>query len=194
MVIATGNAGKYREIADLLEGTAHRIFSLKDFPSLEAPEETGTTFEENAVLKAEYYAKCLGVPCVADDSGLVVDALGGTPGVYSARYAGENATDAENNAKLLYSLRDVSDAGRTARFVCCAAWVGHSGALITEIGLVEGHIAHVESGPNGFGYDPLFIPLGYRETFGVLDSSVKQTISHRASAFRALRVRLLSPT
>ncbi|MDZ4857730.1 MAG: RdgB/HAM1 family non-canonical purine NTP pyrophosphatase [Candidatus Hydrogenedentes bacterium] len=190
LLIATGNAHKLDEIRSFLKGVAWRIAGLDEFPPCNAPAETGTTFKENATIKALAYAAQFKVACVADDSGLEVDALGGEPGVRSARYAGENATASDNNAKLLLALKATPDVQRTARFVCYCALALPGKDIHIETGAVEGHIAHQERGANGFGYDPLFIPNGYNETFGVLGPDVKAAISHRAKAFRKLRAHL----
>ncbi|HRK36513.1 MAG TPA: non-canonical purine NTP pyrophosphatase, partial [Candidatus Hydrogenedentes bacterium] len=141
-------------------------------------------------IKASAYCERFGVACVADDSGIVIDALHGEPGVLSARYAAPNATDEDNNKKVLRALEGVPDALRSARFICCCALVVPGNAPHIETGTVEGHIAHAITGANGFGYDPLFIPDGYKETFGVLSPAIKAAISHRAKAFRKLRVHL----
>ena len=187
LLIATGNTHKVREIAELLNGVPWRIVDLSAYPPAPAPVEDGLTFEANARIKAEHYAQRLGVPCVADDSGLVVDALEGAPGVISARFAGDGCTDADNNAKLLALLKDVPDKARTARFVCCSVFATIDGATHVAHGSVEGVIDHVPRGLNGFGYDPLFIPLGYDQSFGELDGSVKARISHRSRAFTKMR-------
>ncbi len=194
LLIATGNRHKLGEIRDFLKGVPWNVVGLDAFPACEAPKETGATFEANAIIKALAYGERFGVPCIADDSGLVVDALGGEPGVYSARYAGEGATDPDNNLKVLRALEGIPDAQRTARFVCCCALIIPGNDTHIETGAVEGHIAHGESGANGFGYDPLFIPEGYQDSFGVLIPTIKAAISHRAKAFRKLRTHLELPT
>ncbi len=192
LVIATANRRKFHEIEAFLVGLPWDLSSLADHPPLHPPQENGSTFEENAVLKARYYCNELGIPCVADDSGLVVDALGGEPGVYSARYAGEGCADADNNAKLLAALRDVAEDRRGARFVCCAALTMPDGRVHVESGTVEGHIARDLRGENGFGYDPMFIPEGHELTFGELEPSIKAAMSHRSRAFRKMRTYLES--
>ncbi|HPU98167.1 MAG TPA: non-canonical purine NTP pyrophosphatase, partial [Candidatus Hydrogenedentes bacterium] len=171
IVAPPGNPKKARELEELLQGTRWQVRSLAEFPGITAPEETGTTFQENATLKALYYAERTGHACLADDSGLVVDALNGEPGVNSAYYAGPEGDDSANNAKLLAALEDVPWHLRTARFVCCAA-VAFPGSpdVHIEWGEVEGHIAAAPYGSNGFGYDPLFVPVGYEETFGEMDT------------------------
>ena len=187
LLVGSGNKKKAEELSALLQGLPWEVRGLKDYPSIAEPEETGTTFEENAVLKARYYSEAFGVACLADDSGLVVDALNGAPGVYSARYAGPNATDADNNAKLLAALEEYLWHERTARFVCHAAlWrPGHPAHL--ECGTVEGHISMEAFGEGGFGYDPLFVPLGYDCTFGEMTSQEKHGLSHRGQALAKIR-------
>ncbi|MFA6242694.1 MAG: RdgB/HAM1 family non-canonical purine NTP pyrophosphatase [Candidatus Hydrogenedentales bacterium] len=192
LLIASGNKHKVREIIALLDGVPWRVLDLSAFDSIPAPVEDAQTFEGNATLKAEYYAQRLQTPCVADDSGLVVDALDGAPGVISARFAGEGCTDEDNNVKLLSLLKDVPDEKRTARFVCCSVFVGLDGKTHTAQGSVEGRIDHAPHGSNGFGYDPLFIPTGYSQSFGELDASIKASISHRARAFTQMREFLAS--
>ncbi len=183
LLIGSGNRDKAAELEGLLQGTAWEVKTLRDFPSVPEPDETETTFEGNALLKARYYGKAFGVACVADDSGIEVDALGGAPGVYSARYAGENCTYDDNNRKLLDALKDVPAAKRRARFVCCAAFVDPDGTEHIEIGTVEGIVAPSPRGSNGFGYDPVFIPSGFEQTFGELNPLVKSSVSHRGEAF-----------
>lgn len=187
LLIGSGNLKKARELQDLLEGTRWEVKSLADFPAVPEPVEDGDTFEANAVKKAQYYAGAFAVSCVADDSGLVVDALDGAPGVHSARYAGPDHLDAANVAKLLDELADVPEARRTARFVCCAAFVSTDGLLHTETGVIEGRIALAPRGSSGFGYDPVFIPEDHDRTFAEMPLADKQAISHRGRAFRKLR-------
>ena len=190
LLIGSANRGKARELAQILEGLPWQVKSLVDFPAVSAPEETGTSFEENAILKARYYSTQLQLPCVADDSGLVVDALDGAPGVFSARYAGPNANDDANNAKLLQNLEDLVWHERSARFVCCAVFMAPGGEPHAETGTVEGHIAQACFGDGGFGYDPLFVPEGHDQTFGEMDQERKHKISHRGRALRKLRTYL----
>jgi len=188
LVVASGNRDKAAEVAKLLADTSWRIRTLADYPPIEAPVEDGETFEENALLKARYYAAAVGAPCVADDSGLEVDALNGAPGVFSARYAGEGCSYADNNAKLLRELAAHSGkASRQARFRCCAAYVDPDGTELVAEGAVEGHIAAEPRGANGFGYDPVFIPEGFDATFGELPPETKHAISHRGRALQQLR-------
>ena len=186
LLIGSGNRDKAAELASLLDGTAWTVRTLADVPPVEEPEETEDTFEGNALLKARYYGHRCSLACVADDSGLEVDALGGAPGVFSARYAGENCTYADNNAKLLSALAGKSLAERRARFVCCAAFVDVDGTEHIELGTSEGIIASEARGSNGFGYDPVFIPSGFDQTFGELHPLVKAGVSHRGEAFRKM--------
>ncbi len=187
LLIATSNQGKFREFASLLVGQVDQIFSLADFPDMLLPPEDGTTFIENAILKARHAACVTGIPSLADDSGLEVAYLDGRPGVLSARYAGESATDLDNNDKLLRVLADLPPENRKARFVCCIAFCQPNGTCITFDGELRGTILHEQRGRNGFGYDPLFLVDGHTETLAELDVAVKNTISHRARAFAQFR-------
>jgi len=192
LLIGSANLKKAHELAVLLEGLPWKVLSLRDFPDIPAPEETGATFAENAALKARYYADAFHVACVADDSGLIVDALNGAPGVYSARYAGEQGNDAANIAKLLEALEETLWHERTARFVCCAAYVAPNEEVHLEEGEVRGHISVAPFGNNGFGYDPLFVPEGFEMTFAEMDPAEKHAISHRGRAFAKMRAWLES--
>jgi len=185
LIIATGNAGKLREIRAILP--EYKVLSQKEAGVNIEVEETGTTFAENALLKARAIFEATGKPTVADDSGLVVDALDGAPGIYSARYAGEDATDEERNQKLLEELSDVPDEQRTARFVCVIAYVDEQGREYTFEGKCEGIIAHAPEGPNGFGYDPLFFSPDHGVTFGVFAPEIKNQVSHRSAALKLFR-------
>lgn len=187
IVLASRNAKKAIEIARLLAPVGVEVLSLDQFPDAPAVEETGTTFADNAALKAGLTALATGEWALADDSGLMVDALNGEPGVYSARYAGEDATDADNNAKLLKSLTGVPGEKRTARFVCHLAIADPSGAIRASVeGDCRGQILTDDRGSQGFGYDPLFLIREYNKTFGQLSLLVKSQISHRARAFHQL--------
>jgi XTP/dITP diphosphohydrolase len=177
---ATSNPGKLREFQLAAPDFDVRRLAV----SVDPPEETGATFEENAVLKAEYYGKHAAGYLFADDSGLEVDALGGAPGVYSARYAGEHATDEENNALLLRDLTGV--ANRTARFVCVIALVNNGALIRTFRGSVEGIILDGARGAGGFGYDPLFYHAPFGCTFGEAPIEDKMKVSHRAQALEAM--------
>lgn len=192
LVLGTRNPGKVRELALLLDGLPWTVKGLCDLPPVDDPIEDGETFEANAIKKALYFSGCFGLPSVADDSGIVVDALGGEPGVHSARYAGDNATDADRNAKLLAALINVPEGERTARFVCCAAFARPGETPHIEMGVAEGHILFAPRGQDGFGYDPLFVPCGHTLTFGELSPREKMAVSHRGQAFRKLRAYLES--
>ena len=166
----------------LLEGAVKQFQTLRDHPEVALPPETGSTYRENALAKALAVNEALGLPALGDDSGLEVDALHRAPGLYSARFAGEGATDAANNALLLTSLADVPSDRRTARYHCALVLVrGHDDALEVE-GVCEGRILEAPRGSQGFGYDPLFLPEGEALTFGELPSPRKDSISHRGRA------------
>jgi XTP/dITP diphosphohydrolase len=210
LLIATTNKGKVAEIASLLEGSGRRVIGLEDLPQVPPPvEETGTTFVENALIKADYYHAATGLLTLADDSGLEVDALDGRPGVYSARYGGEELSGAQQIALLLDEMKDAPEEKRTARFVCVAALVGAAGessdkresvrhldgALVdspvrpqirrTFEGRCEGRIAFAPRGAGGFGYDPIFIDDELGRTFAELSPEEKSSRSHRGKALRA---------
>ena len=186
LVLASGNAHKRAEIAAILAGLDVDLVPMTDL-GLEGPEETGATFRDNALLKARAVVVATGEPAIADDSGLEVDALGGAPGVRSARYAGEGATDADNNARLVAALRDVPEEHRTARFVCAAALVARDGREWVVRGTMEGRIVGAPRGEHGFGYDPYFVSVGEQRTNAELSPEEKDARSHRGAAFRALR-------
>jgi XTP/dITP diphosphohydrolase len=184
---ATKNEGKLREFIDASIGSPVKDFSVRPLPGLseiEPPQETGSTFVDNAVIKARYYSRFVDSLVFADDSGLEVDALDGAPGVYSARYAGERATDPENNALLLRNLQGIEN--RTARFVCVIALAHLGEVLFTTRGAVEGEILAAERGHQGFGYDPLFFFPAFSRTFAEISQREKSQVSHRGLAFRAL--------
>jgi XTP/dITP diphosphohydrolase len=186
LLVATNNAGKLRELSSLLAALPLRLRRLAEFPHVAEVEETGTTFAENAALKAIEYCRQTGLWTLADDSGLEVAALGGAPGVLSARYAGVGATDEVRRQRLLAELARTGDVERCARFVCVIALAQPDVAapqLFT--GVCEGHIARAARGKGGFGYDPIFVPANYAETFGELSDEIKQKISHRARALSA---------
>ena len=187
MVLASANPGKQREFAALL--AAHGVeLVLQSQLGIASIAETGTTFEANALLKAHHAALASGLPALADDSGLEVDALAGRPGVHSARYAGEAASDQENNLKLLAELRGVAEIGRTARYRCVLALVRGPGdaAPLVARGSWPGSIATAPAGEQGFGYDPLFIPQGLQRSAAQLPSDLKNRLSHRSQALAAL--------
>ncbi len=183
LVIASTNMHKIREFRAMLKPNPRfDILSLCDFPQYVPPEETGTTFEENAALKAEHAAKTLGRWVIADDSGLVVPALSGAPGVYSARYAGKDATDADNRKKLLEQMQHLLDDDRSAYYECCIVLASPAGVKKCTRGTCEGTLLSQERGGSGFGYDPLFIKHGYSKTFAEMEESTKNRISHRRKA------------
>jgi XTP/dITP diphosphohydrolase len=187
VVVATGNAHKLVEIGRILEGLDVQLVAMTEL-GVESPVEDGDTFEANALIKARACVDATGLPAIADDSGLEVDALGGDPGVWSARYAGEPTDDHANNARLVAELADVPDARRTARFVCAAAVVHPDGREEVVRGTMEGRIVDTPRGPHGFGYDPHFVSAaGDGRTNGELTPDEKDAISHRGAAFRALR-------
>jgi XTP/dITP diphosphohydrolase len=186
LVIATTNPGKVREINDILSGAGIDLVPLDTFPGLIEPEETGTTFAENARLKALYYAQATGLPSVADDSGLEIEALDNAPGVHSARWQG---TDYAVKFRKIYEL--LQDRGletSAARFVCHAVAVAPDGSVVdTTEGIVNGQVAPAPRGTNGFGYDPIFYYPPYKCTLAELDLDRKASVSHRGKAFGALR-------
>jgi XTP/dITP diphosphohydrolase len=190
IVLATANPGKQREFAALLGPCGIELVLQSDLgiPSI---EETGQTFEENALLKARHAAALGKIPALADDSGLEVDALGGRPGVYSARFAGPKASDEDNNAMLLRELRDRKDGERTARYRCVLALVRSRDdpTPLMAQGTWEGRIASEPKGQGGFGYDPYFIPEGLERTAAELSAAQKNALSHRGAALRALIAR-----
>lgn len=187
LLIASRNPGKVAEVRAFLADLDFDLRDLGAFPDLPDVEETGASFAENALLKARFYHQRTGLLTVADDSGLEVDALGGEPGLHSARFAGPRATDAERIARLLERLRGVPEERRSARFVCVVALVGKDGLEKTFTGICEGRIRREPAGTNGFGYDPIFEypPLG--KTFAELSREEKAAISHRGRALRQLR-------
>lgn len=190
LLIATQNKGKLREYMAVLAGLPVRVLALDDvgLGKLDVPE-TGDTFAANAELKASTYAQASGLFALADDSGLCVDVLDGAPGLYSARYAGEGATDAERRAKLLHELKDVPEGERTARFLCAIVLFNPQRQTpYTTSGELRGKIALAESdGPHGFGYDALFIPDGYNVTLAEIPPDEKNRISHRGRATQQMR-------
>lgn len=191
IVLATGNAGKVRELDAMLAPLKLHVVAQSEF---DVPEvaETGTTFVENAIIKARHAARITGLPAIADDSGLVVDALGGAPGIYSARYSGEGATDAKNIDKLLAELQDVPMDARSARFICCLVYLRHADdptPIICE-GAWEGRIAREAFGEGGFGYDPVFYVPALAKTAAELSKEEKNAISHRGQALKALLAKL----
>ncbi|MGC3944864.1 MAG: RdgB/HAM1 family non-canonical purine NTP pyrophosphatase [Chryseolinea sp.] len=182
LLVATSNAHKTAEIAAML-GSSWEVKDLRSYPELVSPEENGDTFEANARIKAEAASTALpDLLVLSDDSGLEVDRLNQAPGVRSARYAGPEATDADNRERLKAELRALGATGSPARFRCCMALAQAGTTLAVFSGAVEGSVILSEAGAGGFGYDPLFIPEGHTETFGVLPVEVKNQLSHRARA------------
>jgi XTP/dITP diphosphohydrolase len=186
VIIATKNKGKAKEFEKLFLPHGLMVKTLIDYPELEDVEETGTTFEENAVLKAETISRALGVRVISDDSGLEVGALEGRPGVYSARYAGTEKNDEANIDKVLEELQDVPDSERTARFCCALAMAEPGKETLTVFGTCEGHILRERRGTNGFGYDPIFFVDSLGKAMAELPSEEKNKISHRAVAIKEL--------
>ncbi|MED1227222.1 XTP/dITP diphosphatase [Bacillus nakamurai] len=185
-IIATHNPGKVKEFKEILEPKGYSVYSLAEIGFTEDIEETGQTFEENAILKAEAVAKVVNKMVIADDSGLSVDNLGGRPGVYSARYAGESKDDTANIEKVLSELKGIEKEQRTARFRCALAVSRPGQETKTVEGHVEGYIAKEPAGNNGFGYDPIFIVKDKDKTMAQLTSAEKNKISHRADALKKL--------
>jgi XTP/dITP diphosphohydrolase len=191
VVLATGNRGKLAELRAILAGAGLEVLSQSDF-GIEPPVEDGESFAANALIKARHASRLARMPAIADDSGLEVDALGGRPGIHSARYAGPGCGDADNNAKLLRELHGVADAGRTARYRCAIAWVDHAddpSPLVCEAAW-EGRIAWAPRGTGGFGYDPLFIVAGVGLTAAEMPAEEKNRVSHRGQALSALAAAL----
>ena len=195
LLIATSNEGKRAEIQQLLSDLPVALFDLRNFPAIKPIAETGTTFVENASLKAIGYAAQTGMLTLADDSGLEVDALGGAPGVRSARYTGESASDAERIEALLAALAFVDESQRSARFVSAVVIANSNREILNvSVGECAGRIPLTPRGDGGFGYDPVFIPNGGDLTFAELESEIKNQISHRALSLAATRAYLLGLT
>ncbi|MDP2848310.1 MAG: RdgB/HAM1 family non-canonical purine NTP pyrophosphatase [Humidesulfovibrio sp.] len=186
LVLATRNAGKIKELEALLAGLGFSVLGLGDFPHIGEIEETGTTFAENAALKARTVAQATGLVALADDSGLEVDALSGAPGVYSARYSDPDATDEKNNLKLLDALKDVAEAKRGCRFISLVAAIAPNGAELLAEGRWEGRVLPSPRGAGGFGYDPLFLDQNLGQSAAELSPAEKNARSHRGRALRAL--------
>jgi XTP/dITP diphosphohydrolase len=191
IVLATGNAGKVREFAQLLAEFDAEIIPQTQLNVSNVPE-TGLTFVENALIKARHAAEITGLPAIADDSGIEVDALNGAPGIYSARFAGENATDVDNNQLLLQQLQETPEAERTARYHCVIVYLRHAldpTPLICH-GIWEGRVLTAPQGENGFGYDPLFLIPEQQCTAAQMPSDLKNKLSHRGQAMRELQAAL----
>lgn len=195
IVLASNNPGKRREIGQILSGLDYEIVPQAAF-NIDDVEENGLSFVENALIKARHASRIAGLPAIADDSGIEVDALDGDPGIYSARYAGPGATDQENNAKLLRALKNLSDDQRGARFQCVIVYLKHAHDPMPLIcsGTWEGQILHEPRGAQGFGYDPLFYVPTHRCASAELSPQVKNQISHRAQALSALQRALRTET
>lgn len=189
-MVATNNEGKVAEIVLALSQLPVKVLSLRDFDHIPEAVEDGDSFKENALLKARHYARYTGKACLADDSGLEVDALHGAPGVYSARFAGEDANDVANNQKLLAELMNVPSTERTARFRCVLAFVDTDGTFMTTDGVCEGVIGEEMRGSGGFGYDCLFyLPEG-NKTMAEISKLEKNAISHRGQALHSMTIKL----
>jgi XTP/dITP diphosphohydrolase len=192
ILIATTNPGKLREIHSVLDGVPHELKTLADFPGLPIAEETGSTFAENARQKALHYAALTGMVTLAEDSGFEIDALNGEPGVYSARYLREDATYDDRFADLFRRVRETGSSNRNARFVCALAVASGRDVWFETTAKVEGRLADRPAGPNGFGYDPIFLYPPYGKTFGEVSDHEKTAVSHRGQAIRAFRDFLIS--
>jgi XTP/dITP diphosphohydrolase len=188
VIIATKNPGKAREFEHIFASRGIEVRTLLDFPEIPDVDETGTTFEENAILKAEAVSQALGKMVIGDDSGLMVDALEGRPGIYSARYAGEPKNDQNNTDKVLSELKGLPDEKRSARFYCALAVAVPGQGSITVSGTCEGRILEEQRGTNGFGYDPVFYVPEKGLAMAELSSDEKNKISHRANALKKLDV------
>ena len=189
LVLATRNQGKiieFRRILDALAPGAIQLIGVDQFPDLVDVEETGSTFEENSLLKSRYTCQATGLPAIADDSGLCVDALGGEPGIFSARWAGSHGNDQANLEKVLEQLKDVPYEKRTAHFMCVASLVLPDGREHVAQGRFDGHILHAPVGENGFGYDPIFQPLGLDISSAQMSAEEKDLVSHRGKSLRAI--------
>lgn len=188
LLLGTRNPGKIHEIKLILDDLDLKLCSLKDFEQVAVAEENADNYAGNAIAKARFYARETGIMSLADDSGLEVEALEGAPGVHSARYAGEHATDADRRELLLSEIAKTGSANRRARFVCAIAVAAAAGEVLNvSEGICEGTIAQAPRGDSGFGYDPLFVPDEYDQTFAELPNEVKNRISHRARALIKLR-------
>ena len=190
ILVGTLNAGKVREFRSALQGIPARLHTMDEFPNATMPAEEGETYRENARKKAIGLASSVGMAVVSDDSGLEVDALGGAPGVRSARYAGDGAEDRDRIAKLLQELKGRGAERSPARFVCAIALAGPTGVIVEVEAECRGEVSPPPRGDGGFGYDSIFVPEGFGETFGELPEEVKARVSHRGRALRLLRSRI----
>jgi len=183
LLLGTRNPGKVEEITGIFDDSGWSFRSLQEFPQVGSAEENGNTYSENAIAKAMFYASATGLLALADDSGLEVESLGGAPGVFSARYAGDNATDDDRRELLLSELAKTGSQNRMARFVAAVAIAKADGEILNvSEGICEGTLTFAPRGNGGFGYDPLFVPNGYDQTFAELPENIKNRISHRARA------------
>jgi len=187
LLVASTNRGKLREIEEILRGVPFHLITLAEFPECPAPDETGRTFAENAREKAIYYAQATGELTVAEDSGLEIDALGGAPGIESARYAGADASYPRKFAMIYDALRSKGANGSAARFVCALAVVRGSQVLFETEGMIEGQLADKPKGERGFGYDPIFYYPPFAATLAEVEGERKSSVSHRGRAFAALK-------
>ena len=188
IIIGTDNEGKYKEISDLLPSGVKK-HSPKKFDIL-TPEETGKNFEENSLIKASYFSKKTNLICLSDDSGLEIDLLKGEPGIYSSRWSGEKNNfnlAIEKVYKKMNSIKKYWKSSNKAKFVCCMTLFWPNGKSYSSKGVIEGKISTIKKGKNGFGYDPIFIPNGYNQTFGEIESKLKMSIDHRFKAFRKIK-------
>ncbi|WP_416176837.1 XTP/dITP diphosphatase [Dialister sp.] len=190
IVLATHNRGKIREFQKAFSEIGWEAIPIADVADVPDPDETGTTFEENALQKAHYYAKAVQMPVLSDDSGIIADALGDRPGIYSARYAGHHGDDEANNQKLIHDLAPFTGEARKGRYVCVVALVWPDGKELTAKGECEGIIRDFYKGNGGFGYDPLFYLPSYGKTMAELPMEEKNKISHRGRALRSLLQKL----
>jgi len=193
LVLATRNPGKILEFSRILEEISPgliELVGLADFPALHDVEETGSTFLENALLKARTVSAETGLPAIADDSGLCVDALGGSPGIFSARWSGKHGNDRANVEKVLSQLEGVPEGERGAHFTCVAAFAATDGSFLSEEGILQGRILNAPIGANGFGYDPIFAPSGSLLSLAEFVESAKDAISHRGQALRVIAPRI----
>ena len=186
LLVATTNQDKLREIRSLLASVNVELITLRDLPAVPEPEETGETFQENARLKARYYSAASGLMTIAEDSGLVIDSLGGEPGVRSARFLRPDASYAERFDVILRRLAEHPDRGRAARFLCAATVVDDDRILFETVGTIEGEIADAPRGSGGFGYDPIFFYPPYGMTLAQVSEDSKLAVAHRGEAFRAV--------
>jgi XTP/dITP diphosphohydrolase len=192
MLLATTNPGKIREIVSLLGGLSIELKTLADFPGVPIADETGSTFAENARLKAVHYSRACGLPVIAEDSGFEVDALGGAPGVHSARFLGDEATYPQRFEAIYRAVRAKERDSSTVRFECAVAVVSGSDVLFETTGIVEGRLAPEPAGSDGFGYDPIFFYPPYGRTLAEVSMAEKSAVSHRGKAFAKLREFLIS--